>query len=144
MMNRNGIRRYALYFAWIVSLIATLGSLYFSEVKGFIPCNLCWFQRICMYPQSIILGIAAYHNDLRIKRYILPLSVIGAAISLFHYLEQKLPFLSEVAKVCVSGVPCTTTYMNWFGFITIPFLALIAFGLITFFMVITKTDDENA
>jgi disulfide bond formation protein DsbB len=122
-----------LYGAWFVSLVATMGSLYFSEIKGFIPCDLCWYQRIAMYPLVLILGIATFQNDLKAFRYVLPLSLLGGSISVLHYLEQKIPGFGGF-KPCVSGVPCNAEYINWLGFITIPFLALIAFALITVFM----------
>ncbi len=128
---------YLLYMAWIVSVIATLGSLYFSEVRGFIPCELCWYQRIGMYPLSVILGIAAFYNESSIKKYVLPVSIIGGLISLFHYMEQKIPGFAAI-KPCTQGVPCSAQYINWFGFITIPFLALIAFTLITICMLFVK------
>ncbi|MTD31733.1 disulfide oxidoreductase [Planomicrobium sp. YIM 101495] len=128
-------RGFLLYGAWFVSLIATLGSLYFSEIKGFIPCDLCWFQRIFMYPLVLILGIATFQNDWKVVRYALPLSVIGGSISVLHYMEQKIPGFGGI-RPCVSGVPCSAEYINWFGFITIPFLAFIAFLLISVAMVI--------
>ncbi|MFC3210713.1 MULTISPECIES: disulfide oxidoreductase [Planomicrobium] len=131
-----------LYGAWFVSLIAMLGSLYFSEIEGFIPCELCWYQRISMYPLVLILGIATFKNDLQVPRYVLPLSLLGGSISVLHYLEQKVPGFGGI-KPCVNGVPCSSEYINWMGFITIPFLALIAFVLITIAMLILalkKTD----
>lgn len=131
-----------LYGAWLVSLIAMLGSLYFSEIEGFIPCELCWYQRISMYPLVLILGIATFKNDLQVPRYVLPLSLLGGSISVLHYLEQKVPGFGGI-KPCVNGVPCSSEYINWMGFITIPFLALIAFVLITIAMLILalkKTD----
>lgn len=124
-----------LYFAWFVSLVATFGSLYFSEIKGFIPCDLCWFQRIFMYPLVVILGIATFQSDSTVKKFVLPLSIVGSIISFFHYLEQKVPGFGGI-KPCVSGVPCSAEYINWLGFITIPFLALIAFTLINICMVL--------
>jgi disulfide bond formation protein DsbB len=123
-----------LYFAWLVSVIATLGSLYFSEIKGFIPCDLCWFQRIFMYPLVVILGIGTFQSDISVKKFVLPLSIVGGLISLFHYLEQKIPGFGGI-RPCVSGVPCSAEYINWFGFVTIPFLALTAFTLITISMI---------
>lgn len=126
-------RNYTLYMAWIVSMIATLGSLFFSEILGFIPCELCWFQRIMMYPLCIILGIATFYNEKNIKKYVLPISIIGGTISIYHYAIQKIPDVSEI-NPCVQGVPCNVDYINWLGFITIPFLALIAFCMITLFM----------
>lgn len=130
--DRSG---FLLYGAWFISLIATLGSLYFSEIKGFIPCDLCWFQRIFMYPLVFILGIATFQNDWKITRYVLPLSIIGGSISVMHYLEQKVPGFGGI-RPCVSGVPCSAEYINWLGFITIPFLAFVAFLLITIAMVL--------
>lgn len=127
------LKPYGLYFAWVTSLIATGGSLFFSEVLHYIPCSLCWFQRIFMYPLTILLGIAGFKNDRSIKTYAMPLSIIGGSISLYHYLQQKVPGFAEILP-CTTGVPCNVDYLNWFGFITIPFLALIAFLLITFFL----------
>lgn len=130
-------RRYALYMAWVVALAATGGSLYFSEIAGYVPCNLCWFQRIFMYPQAIILGIAAYRGDRGIVRYSLPLAAVGGLISLYHNLEIWFPRLAEVAP-CTSGVPCNFDYLNWLGFITIPLMALIAFIMITALLIIGR------
>ncbi|ULT56083.1 disulfide oxidoreductase [Neobacillus drentensis] len=119
-----------LLLSWVAALAATLGSLYFSEVMHFIPCTLCWYQRIFMYPLAIILGIAFYRNDQGIYRYVLPLSIIGMLISGYHTLLQKLPFLQQF-EMCTTGVPCSKDYINWLGFITIPLLAFIAFTVIT-------------
>ncbi|ATH93127.1 2-oxoglutarate dehydrogenase [Bacillus glycinifermentans] len=130
-----------LYGAWIVSLTATLGSLYFSEIRKFIPCELCWYQRIMMYPLVLILGIATFQGDFRVKKYVLPMAAIGGFISLMHYLEQKVPGFSGI-KPCVTGVPCSGQYINWLGFITIPFLALIAFILIIICMCMIKGEKE--
>lgn len=127
------VRKYGIYLAWLVSLIATLGSLYFSEILGFIPCTLCWVQRIFMYPLVIILGISSYRDDRNIIPYVLPLSALGIGFSFFHYLKQKVPAFTQIAA-CKVGVPCEQMYINWFGFVTIPFLALIAFILITVFL----------
>lgn len=122
-----------LYLAWIVSIAATLGSLFLSDILGYDPCKLCWFQRIFMYPLTIILGIAAFRGDRTIGVYVLPLSVIGGLFSIIHYSEQKFGFFRSVCQV---GIPCTKIDLEWFGFVTIPFLALIAFALITVFLAI--------
>lgn len=88
-----------------------------------------------MYPLVFILGIATFQNDWKVARNVLPLSVIGGSISAMHYMEQKIPGFGGV-RPCVSGVPCSAEYINWFGFITIPFLAFVAFLLITSAMVL--------
>lgn len=114
---------------WMVSLVATLGSLYFSEIRGYTPCTLCWVQRGFMYPLVIIIGVAYVQKNVRIAVFATVLPVIGGFISLYHYGIQKLSFLSDSAPAC-GKVPCTGQYINWLGFITIPFLALTAFALI--------------
>ncbi|GIP20744.1 disulfide oxidoreductase [Paenibacillus sp. J22TS3] len=136
------IREYSLYLAWLVALVATASSLYLSEVLLFEPCRLCWFQRIFMYPQVILLGIAAYRDDRSIIRYTLPLNIIGGLIALFHYAEQKIPGLSDIAP-CRVGVPCNVDYLDWFGFITIPLMALVAFILIMVFLLIGREKPEE-
>ncbi|MCS6867391.1 MAG: disulfide oxidoreductase [Thermus sp.] len=114
-----------LTFAWMVALVATLGSLYYSEVRLFLPCELCWYQRIFMYPQAILLGLALWRQDLSVWPYALALSLIGGGISTLHLLEQKFPELFTLA--CKPPVPCSVEYMPQFP---IPLQALIAFVLI--------------
>ena len=135
-------RKHCLYLAWVVSIVAVAGSLYLSEVLKYEPCKLCWFQRIFMYPQIVLLGIATYRNDKRIIPYVLPLSIIGGSISIYHYAEQKIPALSKVLP-CTIGVPCNKDYLNFFGFITIPLLALIAFTLITILLWTGREKEEK-
>ncbi|HWO98207.1 MAG TPA: disulfide oxidoreductase [Bacillus sp. (in: firmicutes)] len=118
-----------LFISWIVSFTAAMGSLFFSEILQYIPCELCWFQRIFMYPLVIILGISYAKKDYYVYKYVLPLSVIGSMISLYHYSIQKISFLGDRSISC-GVVPCTGEYINWLGFITIPFLAFTAFILI--------------
>lgn len=119
----------SLLMIWMTSLIATLGSLYFSEVKDFIPCEMCWYQRILMYPIVIMTTIAYAQKNARIALTTAVFSCIGGVISLYHYGIQKVSFLQDSAPAC-GQVSCTGAYINWLGFITIPFLALIAFVII--------------
>jgi disulfide bond formation protein DsbB len=118
-----------LSIGWIASFIATLGSLYFSEIVQYTPCDLCWYQRIFMYPLVIILGIGIFKKDASSALYSLILSAIGGCISIYHYSIQKIDILGENSVSC-GIVPCTGEYINWLGFITIPFLALVAFTII--------------
>lgn len=127
MSNSNEKRiENLLSIGWVASFIATLGSLYFSEIMKYTPCNLCWYQRIFMYPLVIILGIAVFKKDASVALYSLILSGIGGCISIYHYSIQKVDFLGDNSLSC-GIVPCTGEYINWLGFITIPFLALLAF-----------------
>lgn len=134
---RSLVDRFGLYFAWLVSIVATGGSLYFSEVLGFVPCVLCWYQRILMYPLIILLGIATYRQDKTISTYVLPLSFIGLVISAYHILIQTFPNLASEAS-CKAGVPCTVDSLNLFGFITIPMLAGTAFLLISLSLLLMR------
>lgn len=125
-----------MYLAWVVALVATLGSLYLSEIRHFNPCPLCWFQRIFMYPQAIVLGIAAFTSDYRVRRYAIPLSVIGALIALFHNMEMW--GLVEAPKMCTAdaSASCGTPWPVWGmesplnTILSIPMLSMIAFSLI--------------
>ena len=118
-----------LYIALGVSVISTLGSLYFSEISGFVPCTLCWYQRVCMYPLIVILGIGIYEKKENIYKYVLPFSILGLCVSVYHNLIQY-GVIPEDGLVCNIIGSCTQRYVNLYGFITIPLLALIAFILI--------------
>ncbi|GGG22689.1 putative disulfide formation protein C [Lysinibacillus alkalisoli] len=118
-----------LLLIWVVSLVATLGSLYFSEVRHYLPCEMCWYQRILMYPILLITTIAIWQKNAKIAMTTLAFSAIGGAIAIYHYGIQKLSFLASTAPACKS-VSCTAEYINWLGFITIPFLSLVAFVVI--------------
>ncbi|SOC16702.1 disulfide bond formation protein DsbB [Ureibacillus xyleni] len=134
----------SLLFIWLISLVATLGSLYFSEVRGYEPCELCWYQRILMYPIFLMTTVAYIQKNARIAVTTAVFSCIGGSISLYHYGIQKLDFLRDNAPVC-GRVPCSGQYINYLGFITIPFLALVAFILIaiTSFYIIKVLKEEK-
>lgn len=108
-----------------VALVATLGSLYLSDVVGFVPCSLCWYQRIAMYPLWVILGVAFWRNEPAVWAYALPLPLIGVAISAYHVMVQYRPNL-EVAA-CTGGIPCSARYLLVYGFVSIPVMAAGAF-----------------
>lgn len=127
-MNKNKIW-YFTFTAWVLSFIATLGSLFFSEIMGFPPCVLCWYQRICMYPLSILLLAALFPINKDSLKFTLPLNFIGIVIAVYHNLLYY-NILPEAAAPCAQGISCTTTFINWAGFITIPLLSLIAFSAI--------------
>jgi disulfide bond formation protein DsbB len=115
---------------FIVSLLAVLMSLYFSDVLGYAPCVLCWYQRILMYPLVLISVVAIIFKDQKVYRYILPLSLIGTLVALFHNLLYW-KIIPESAAPCLNGISCTAKYLQLAGFVTIPFLSLVAFILIT-------------
>jgi disulfide bond formation protein DsbB len=142
MLLRRKRMNKSLLLGWVASLIATIGSLYFSEVLHYIPCTLCWYQRIFMYPLAIMLGIAFYQNDRGIVKYALPLSIIGMMISGYHIALQKIPYLQQF-EMCKSGVPCSKDYINWLGFITIPILAFTAFTIITICLVFIMRSNKE-
>ncbi|KQL48897.1 disulfide oxidoreductase [Brevibacillus choshinensis] len=141
-MKRAQAMEQAMFASWGIALIATAGSLFFSEVLKYIPCDLCWYQRILMYPLVILLGVASAKKDYKMSLYTLILSVIGGLISLYHYLIQKVPALHELGNAC-GIVPCNSDYINWLGFITIPFLALIAFALIIVLQIIVLKNGKE-
>jgi len=123
------IKKNALYLAWTGSLVAMLGSLYFSEIANYPPCVLCWYQRIAMYPLVFILGFAIYKKSREMLLPAFVLAVIGWFISLYHNLLYY-EIIPEAAAPCIAGVSCTTKFIEWFGFVTIPLLALLGFSAV--------------
>ena len=126
----------ALWIAFLVAGTAMAGSLYFSEVADFIPCRLCWFQRICMYPLALLTLLAALANDYRIARYLLPLPVIGAGFSVYHLLvENGVVHETQGCRISAPG-GCAIKWIDEFGYVTIPTLALTGFALVFAFLLL--------
>ncbi len=135
------------HVALLVACVAMAGSLFFSEVLRWPPCLLCWYQRILMYPLTLILAIGILRRDRGLHLYVLPFSLFGACVSLYHYLLTKTDWLPP--PPCTSGIPCTVDYLDWFGFINIPFLALTAFLIIsvmlaTWATVVVPYDEDDS
>ena len=130
----------ALLFSFIVALTATFGSLFFSEVAKFEPCKLCWYQRIFMYPQVILLGLALYKKTENIIDYSLSLSIIGGFIALYHYLLQIGVIPATQVKCAAVGysVSCAERFAMSFGYIIIPMMSLTAFSIIALLMFLKK------
>ncbi|MEK7061668.1 MAG: disulfide oxidoreductase [Patescibacteria group bacterium] len=138
----NFFSKHALVFSFIIALVATLGSLFYSEIAGYEPCKLCWFQRILMYPQVIILGMALLKKDNGIIPYSLVLSLIGAFIAGYHYLLQ-LGIVPSIGCSAVGySISCSQRFILGFGYITIPIMSLTAFLLIISFMTALKLNKK--
>jgi disulfide bond formation protein DsbB len=140
---RQAIWGYELWLAFLVAAIATAGSLFFSQVADFVPCELCWFQRIAMYPLALLTLLMALANDHRAARYLLPIPVIGASVSLYHLLVEN--GVVEQTKACQISAPggCATKWIDEFGYVTIPTLALTAFALTFVFLLFAVLEDEQ-
>lgn len=136
------LKKNLLYIAWLQALVATLGSLFFSEVMKYTPCVLCWYQRIAMYPLVFILAVGILRKDKTVWAYVLPISVVGWLIALYHNLVYY-SVISENFVPCTEGVSCTTRFFAWFGFITIPLLSLIAFTVINTLLFWYKKEQEK-
>lgn len=130
------IGKKGLLFALLVSLTATLGSLFFSEVAGFTPCKLCWLQRIFMYPLPVILGVSLFKKKKDVEWYVKPLSLIGLAIAVYHYYLQLNPQPLAPCSTVGFSVSCSTRFVTNFGYITIPFMSLTAFLMVSLFMIV--------
>jgi hypothetical protein len=129
--------------AWLVAAIATGGSLWFSESAGFPPCELCWYQRIAMYPLVVVLGIRALRPagspDLRLAGLVLV--GIGLVVNLWHVAIETFPSLDSGA--CDAAVPCTIRWVEGLGLFTIPRLATVAFGLVGLALLLDRTDGRG-
>jgi disulfide bond formation protein DsbB len=127
---------WALPVAAVVAVVATFGSLYYSEIEGFVPCDLCWFQRICMYPLSAILVVAVLRSDRGALWYAAPFVVLGAPVALYHWLVERVPSIADTSS-CSVFVPCSAPYFEKLGFVTLAFMDLSAFLLIGALLVVT-------
>ncbi|SUZ84103.1 uncharacterized protein METZ01_LOCUS36957, partial [marine metagenome] len=137
----HGLRADALRMAFSVAAVSTVGSLWFSEVGGFLPCELCWYQRIAMYPLVIILGAAAWRGDPDPRWRVLPMSLVGMALSAYHYQLQLFP---DQGSSCDIAAPCTQQWVDEFGFVSIPFMAFCGFAVVTALVLASGAADRDA
>lgn len=122
------IQKNAMYIVLVQAIVATLGSLYFSDIKGYEPCVLCWWQRIFMYSLIPVIIIATLRRENRIYQYTLPMAILGIIVSIYHNLLYTDVIVNE--EFCAGGISCTSKYIEYFGFVTIPFLAFLGFAII--------------
>ena len=120
---------YAFPVAATVAAVATFGSLYMSEVEGFLPCLLCWVQRGFMYPLALLLLVAAWKPFRWSAQIALALSALGGLVAVYHYAEQR-GWVGGSEQFCDASVPCTYVWVEQFGFMSIPFMAFTGFLVI--------------
>jgi disulfide bond formation protein DsbB len=131
----EGVAAQSVWLAWFVAAVATGGSLYFSQIADYVPCQLCWYQRIAMYPLAVVLLVGALLRDRRVALYAAVFPIVGAAISIYHIYIEVNP--DKESATCRAGVPCSTRWIDEFGYVTIPVMALSAFALIAVLMVVS-------
>ena len=137
----RSIHARALLGAWLVAALATVGSLFFSEVAKFTPCTLCWYQRIAMYPLVVILGVALVRREHRAPTGSATLAVVGALIAAYHVTLEWIPSLDTGA--CAVTAPCTLVWFRAFGVFSMPTLALTAFLLILTLLLVRDPDEAD-
>ena len=128
------INEFSLQIAFITALAAMLGSLFYSEIAGYYPCPLCWYQRIAMYPLAVVLGVALWKSDYGVYKYVIPISAIGVLLSAYHYAMQYIP--NFFYDSCSGGFSCQYKWISVFGFISIPMMALASFAIILVCMLV--------
>ena len=130
------------FLAWLVALTATLGALFLGEVMGVLPCVLCWYQRIAMFPLVIILAVGLMPFEERCVRYALPLAVVGWIVALYHSLLYWGVIPKDLVP-CGEGASCTDVKAVLFGFVPVPLLSIAAFSLVVVFLSIVKKGSRN-
>ena len=138
---RNEHSQGALFLAGFVALFAMMASLYLSEIANFIPCKLCWYQRIIMYPLAFLLIFGGIRGDFNIRIYGLAMSFAGDFISIYHYQLQLNP--EQHSPFCSAFESCTVQYLNVYGFASIPFMALMGFIFIFSLLIFANQPDIN-
>ena len=141
---RNLLWGYELWGAFVVAAVATGGSLFYSQVAHFVPCEFCWFQRVLMYPLSILTLLIAIRGDNRAARYLIPLPIVGAGTSIYHMLIER-GVIKEPGACTITGGGCSTNWIirHSFGYLTIPTLALTAFLLLIGFLVLASAGESE-
>ena len=129
--------------ALVVAAVTTAGSLLYSEVKDFVPCELCWYQRICMYPLVAILAVGVLRRDRNVGWYAAPFVIVGAPLALYHWLVERVPSLAESSS-CSVFVPCSVPYFEELGYVTLAFMDMSAFLLIGALLVTARARDRRS
>lgn len=137
------VAKNSLLLAFIVSSIALIGSLTYSDILGYEPCKFCWLQRIAMYPQILLLGIALFKRDYKFATYSIWLSVVGALLALNHYILQLTGTSVLPCSAVGYSVSCSKLFVLRLGYITIPFMALSAFLLMIVAMMFARKYEVN-
>ncbi len=116
-----------IYWAWVIALICFFGSLYYGEMMGFEPCRLCWYQRVCMFPLALFLGLAWYKDEHKIAFYSMPLVLFGGIIAFYQMLSQIFPAL-QINALCSEASPCTlSSYAPYFSFLGFSMIGYLIF-----------------
>jgi disulfide bond formation protein DsbB len=129
------------FLAWLLAAVSTLGALFFSEIMGFAPCVLCWYQRIAMFPLVLVLAAGLLPFDTRVVRYALPLALTGMAVALFH-VAVVAGWIPENLQPCRQGIPCAQVQVRWLGFVTIPLLSALSFAGISGLLIATHLQSK--
>jgi disulfide bond formation protein DsbB len=135
------IRRNAVWFAFVVATVTMFGSLYLSQIAHFVPCPLCWYQRICMYPLSVALLVGALRRDREVWAYVVPPAVVGTVIAIYHTQLQAFPKQAHFCKLGADS--CLTRWVWEFGFVSIPFMSLAAFVFIITMMLVLRSGGSD-
>lgn len=129
-----------LRFSWLIAVVCMLGSLYLSQIAKLTPCDMCWYQRIAMYPMVLLLGIAALRSDMpAARRYALPLAVIGSVLAAYHYNLERFPQEANILA-CSAITPCNMPVLNLWGFVSVPFMSFAGFVAIIACLAVLKND----
>lgn len=141
--NVSLISRYGLWIGFLVSIAGVVLTLFYSEVLGFAPCGLCWLQRVFLYPQVVIFGIAAWRQDRGAALYSIVLSVLGAIVALYqHYLQMGgtdvIP--CPATRINAAGITadCAQRFLFEFGYITFPFMSFSLFAFLIVLMLFVR------
>lgn len=130
MISENLIRKFdSRKINFLISVCGVFGSLYFSEVLKYLPCFLCWYQRIALYPLALIYAIALWSDDHAHRKYTFTFIVLGFATALYHNLLYYGVIEQAIVPCSEGGVSCTSRQLELFGFLTIPLLSIISFSM---------------
>jgi len=126
-----------LFLCWLLVSVSMTISIFFSSVLEYEPCVLCWYQRICLFPLVLILGVGLFPFDKSVVKFALPLAIVGGLTAFYHSLLYA-GIIPESIQPCSKGVSCTEKYFELFGFVSIPMLSFFAFSTIIVLLLVIK------
>lgn len=132
------LAKHSMALSFFIALLSTIGSLLYSEVMGFQPCVLCWYQRIFMYPQIILLGLALWKKDRDVTLYSIALAIVSGTIGAYHYYGQMFNPSALPCGVIGLTPACSQRFIVEFGYITIPMMSITASAMIIVLMLAHK------
>lgn len=135
--KRALLDKWGLLVGFVLTFAGSVLTLFYSEILGFPPCPLCWWQRIFLYPQVVLFVLALWKRDRDAAKYSIALSILGLGVSLYHHALQVLPS-GSLPCPAEGTVSCAQRFVFEFGYITFPLMSATLFAFLIVLMLFVR------